>query len=280
LNLVVRAAARGFGAVVTGADVTRPEVEFAAELRRIWLEHQVVSLTDQLLDDEHLEAFARSLGEFGHDPYVRPMEGHEHVLEVKREADERVAPFGSGWHSDWSFQATPPAATILHARVVPPVGGDTWYADGIAAYEELDPGLRAELDHMTAVHSARRPYSREGWLRGRGPERSMTILPSDDALDTQEHPLVRTHPETGRRALWVNPVYTLGIKQLDVRASDSLLARLFEHAIEERFLYKLSWQENMLTIWDNRSVQHCARGGYDGHRRVMHRITIAGDAPR
>ncbi|HEX7035167.1 MAG TPA: TauD/TfdA family dioxygenase [Pseudomonadales bacterium] len=270
----------GFGARITGVDLTQPLA--AADVRRIraaWLAHQVVYFPDQPMTHDDLERFTAYLGEFGQDPYVAPVEGHPHVLEVRREPDETPSPFGAAWHSDWSFQATPPAATLLHAKVVPPVGGDTWYADGRAAYEALDPAERAELESLTALHSARRAYSPEGYRASRGDERSMKILPSEKAYEVQEHPVIRTHPETGRKALWVNPVYTIGIKGMADPDAAALLKRLCTFATSERFVYKHRWAPDMLTLWDNRSVQHCARGGYDGHRRVMHRTTVAGDRP-
>ena len=145
--------------------------------------------------------------------------------------------------------------------------------------EALEAAMRDDIDELVAIHSARRPYSHRGFLAGGGKDRSMTILPSDQALGTQEHPVVRTHPETGCKALWVNSVYTVGIKGMGEAQSKPLLEKLFAHATREEFVYRHRWAENMLTMWDNRSVQHCARGGYNGHRRVMHRATVAGDAP-
>lgn len=269
----------GFGAHVTNltlGNLTEAEV---TELRNAWLAHQVLAFPDQPMTHEMLEAFTLRLGEFGHDPYVAPIEGHQNILEVRREPDEKVAPFGSAWHSDWSFQENPPAATILHAKEIPPIGGDTWYADGCAAFDALEPQTQEYLSSLTAFHSARRPYSHQGFIAGRGPERSMQILPSDSALEVMEHPLVRTHPETQRKVLWINHVYTMGIKGLDADKSDELLKRLLAHSVEERFVYKHHWSANMLTLWDNRSVQHFAQGGYDGHRRVLHRTIVAGDRP-
>jgi taurine dioxygenase len=280
MRLQVHSQSGGFGAAVTGIDLAKPlSTDTARRLRRIWLDHQVLSFPDQPMEHGVLEGFARAFGDFGVDPYVAPVPDHEHILEVRREPTEKVSPFGAAWHSDWSFQGMPPSATILHAKVVPPVGGDTWYADGYAAYDALDLDSQSELEALTAIHSAARPYSNSGFLASGGNERSMTILPSDEALETQEHPMVRTHPETGRKTLWVNQVYTIGIKELDATGTKALLDRLFKHAVEERFLYKHQWAANMLTMWDNRSVQLCARGGYDGHRRVMHRLTVAGDVP-
>jgi len=271
----------GFGAAITGVDLCKPlDAMTIAAIRKAWLAHQVVYFPDQPMDHEDLERFTRYIGEFGHDPYVAPLAGRPHILEIRREPDEAVAPFGSAWHSDWSFQATPPAATLLHARIVPPVGGDTLYADGYAACEALSKVERTMLEGLTALHSARRPYSHEGYIAGRGPERSMKILPSEQALEIQEQPVIRVHPETGRKALWVNAVYTVGIKDLSEDESHGLLKRLCAHATQDRFVYRHVWAANMLTMWDNRSVQHCATGGYDGYRRVMYRTTVAGDRPR
>ena len=271
----------GIGAAITGVDLSAPlDPEQVAELRALWLEHQVICFPDQPLDHPQLARFSEYFGPFGNDPYVKSIAEHEHILEVRREPQEKASPFGAAWHSDWSFQESPPSATILHAKIVPSRGGDTLYADGYAAWDALDPALQKELQMLTALHSARRPYSHEGFLAGGGRERSMTILPSDTALAIQEHPLVRTHPETGRKALWVNAVYTIGIKELPEAEAGALVKRLCEHSIEERFVYRHRWQKNMLTMWDNRCVQHCAQGGYDGELRVMHRTTVAGDRPR
>jgi len=271
---------RGFGAAISDVDLTRPlSSGTLAEIRNAWLRHQVVYFPDQPLDHDQLTRFSLAIGPFGDDPYVESIEEHENIIEIRREPDEKASPFGASWHSDWSFQATPPAATILHSKVVPPLGGDTLYADGCAAYEALDSAEKKAFAGLTALHSARRPYSPKGFFASGGTERSMKILPNDSAYEVQEHPLIRTHPETGRNVLWINSVYTIGIRGMTEEESAPLLKRLFEHSTDERFIYRHRWSANMLTLWDNRSVQHAAQGGYDGHRRVMHRTTVRGDAP-
>ncbi|MCP5179254.1 MAG: TauD/TfdA family dioxygenase [Pseudomonadales bacterium] len=281
MRLSVTPNADGFGARVDGISLQAPlSAETTHALRAAWLQHQVLFFPDQPMNDHQFASFGLTFGAFGSDPFVLPVEGHPHVLEIRREANERVSPFGSSWHSDWSFQACPPSATMLHARVLPPLGGDTWFADGYRAFEALSASMQKDLESLTAVHSARRPYSVQGFVAGGGRERSMRIIPSDDAWATQEHPVVRTHPETGRKALWINAVYTLGFKQLDNKASDALLGYLCAHATRDVFVYRHRWQENMLTMWDNRCTQHRATGGYDGHQRIMHRLVIAGDRPR
>jgi len=269
-----------FGARICGIDLRADlPASLVAQLRQLWLTHQFLYFPDQPLQHDELERFTTYFGAYGDDPYVKPVGGHDHILEVRREANEPIAPFGASWHSDWSFQSAPPSATILHAKVIPPQGGDTWFADGFRAYEALDPSFAKTLESLTAVHSARRPYSHEGFERSGGAQRSMTIVPSDKAWETQDHPVIRTHPESGRKALWVNPVYTIGIRNMPDDEAHDLLSRLFAHALSPEFVHAHTWAESMLTMWDNRSVQHCAQGGYDGYRRVMHRTTVAGTVP-
>ena len=279
-NLEILPRSNGFGAQIEGLDLSEPlSTEHVAAIRQAWLTHKVVFFPNQPLSHSQLEQFALQFGQFGVDPFVKPVTGHKHVLEVRREPDETVIPFGASWHSDWSFQKAPPSATILHGKIIPPCGGETQFADGVRAYDKLDKTLKNELTGLRAIHSARRPYSHEGYQRSGGRKRSMTIEPSDAAWDSQTHPIFRTHPETGEIALWVNPVYTIGIEGLsDIEAKD-VLRRITQHQLKEEFIYTHKWSENMLTMWDNRCVHHAALGGYDGHLRVMHRVTLAGDIP-
>ncbi|NOX52638.1 MAG: TauD/TfdA family dioxygenase [Gammaproteobacteria bacterium] len=279
MRLNVTAHENNFGASLTGIQLSDLNQEEVQSVREAWLQYQVIYFPQQPLSHEGLQQFTSHFGSFGVEPYVKAIDGYQNILEVRRNPEEQIAPFGASWHSDWSFQASPPSATILHAKVVPPVGGDTLYADGIRAYETLDPSLRNEIEDMWSIHSARRPYSHEGFETTGGRRRSMTILPSDSAWETQDHPIVRTHPESGRKALWVNPVYTIGIRDMADDEAEIVLQKLFSHCLTDQFVYKHKWQKDMLIMWDNRSVQHCAQGGYDGHLRVMHRTTVAGDPP-
>lgn len=280
MTIRVAPLANGFGAEVTAIDLRTPlQADEVRTIRAAWLQHQVIFFPDQPLSHEQLERFSRYFGPFGKDPYVVPLKNHRHILEVRREPVEAIAPFGSSWHSDWSFQPKPPSATLLHSKVVPPVGGDTHFCSCTQAYAALPAATRTRLEGLQAIHSARRPYSRVGYQRGGGPQRSVKVRPSDSAWATQYHPLVRTHPETGEQALWVNPVYTIGIRGLSDRESAALLEEIFAHMLNPDFIYEHQWTADMLTMWDNRSVLHCAQGGYDGHLRVMHRTTVAGCAP-
>ena len=276
----VKPNATGFGAEIAGLDLSRPlSAQTLAEVKRAFADHSVVWFPGQPLDHNQLEAFTLQLGEFGNDPYVKPLADHPHILEVKREAAETASVFGGAWHSDWSFQDQPPAATLLHAKIVPPVGGDTHFADGYAAYEALSPTMQRMLDGLRAVHSAAGPYGSKGYYAQDGKARSMEIISSVEAEKTHAHPLVRTHPDSGRKALFVNAIYTIAIEGMTEPESQALLGFLFKHMTQDAFVYEHRWAENMLTMWDNRCALHNATGGYDGHRRLMHRTTVAGEVP-
>jgi len=278
-RLAVNPNPTGFGAEVTGLDLSQPlPPAILAAVKAAFLAHGVLWFPDQPLTHDQLEAFTLQFGAFGWDPYVAPLADRPHILEVRREPDEKTAPFGGFWHSDWSFQETPPAATLLHAKVVPPVGGDTLYADGVAAYEALSPTFQRMIAPLKAIHSAARPYGPSGLYAKEEGRKGMTILPSPEAEKRFAHPLVRTLDD-GRRALFVNHVYTLAIGGLSETESAALLGFLLKHMTEDRFVYRHSWSEGTLTMWDNRRAVHNATGGYDGHLRVMHRTTVAGARP-
>lgn len=270
----------GFGAQITGVDLSRPVPgEALAEIKDAWARHAVVTFPDQPLSLEALEAFTQAIGPFGHDPFIAPMPGHPNVLELRREPDEKATNFGAGWHSDWSFQAEPPAATLLRSEVTPPVGGDTLFADCTRAYEALTPAFQAMLAPLKAVHSASLAYGTRGVFARETERRTMKIIVSPEADKTQVHPLVRTHPVTGRKALYVSPVYTRGIEGMTHAESAAILKFLYEHMTQEQFVYRHKWKPGTLLMWDNRCTVHFAEGGYDGHLRVMHRTTVAGEKP-
>lgn len=283
-TITVRPNASGFGAEITGLDIsqTLPPATLAA-VKQAWADHAVVWFPDQPLTHDQLEAFTLQIGPFGHDPFIAPMEGRPHILELRREPDEKARNFGAGWHSDWSFQEEPPAATLLHSKVTPPVGGDTLYADCTRAYDALSDVMKRMLDGLVAIHSAALPYGTKGLFaqeQAQQNDRTMKIIVSEEADKTFPHPLVRVHPVTGRKALYVSPTYTLGIEGMTRAESAAILGFLYAHMTKDEFVYRHKWRENMLTMWDNRCTLHFADGGYDGHLRVMHRTTVAGDRPR
>ncbi|MDO8409291.1 MAG: TauD/TfdA family dioxygenase [Phenylobacterium sp.] len=279
-TIEVTPTASGFGAVVTGLDLARPLAESVMdEVRQAWAAHGVLSFPDQPLSLDQLEAVTLQFGPFGVDPFIAPMPGRPNVLELRREPDERATNFGAGWHSDWSFQPIPPAATLLHGQVIPPVGGDTLFADCTAAYAALSPTFQEMLAPLRAIHSAGRAYGTKGVFARETEKRTMQIIVSEEADKTHTHPLVRTHPVTGAKALFVSPVYTVGIEGLTPGESQAILGYLFGHITQPEFIFRHRWARDTLLIWDNRRTVHLAEGGYDGHLRVMHRTTVAGEVP-
>ena len=253
--------------------------EQRSDIERAFAEHSVLSFRGQSLDIEQFEAFALQLGTYGETPFITPVEGHPNVLRVQREADEAGPLFGSGWHSDWSFQAEPPGPTLLYGVEVPPAGGDTAFTNQCLAYDALSEGMQRLLDGVNGVHSARRSYGPSGTFGRPDPQAAMHIQGGEEALATQLHPLVRVHPVTGRKSLFVNEVYTIGIEDMHAAESGPLLRFLFEHCKQVQFTCRVRWEAGTLTMWDNRVVQHFAIDDYAGHRREMLRITLAGEAP-
>lgn len=267
------------GATVTGADLAAPlGTETVAEIRSAWLEHHVLAFPDQAMTDDDLERFTLAFGGFGDDPFIAPIDGRDHVIAVERRADETAPLFAENWHSDWSFQATPPSGTCLFGVQIPPMGGDTLYVNQHAALDAMPADLRARLDGKMAVHSARGGYAPDGTYgaHDQATDRSMDIRPSDEAMATQLHPVIRKHPETGRLGVFSCIGYIIGIDGMADNAARELLGELHAWQTRDEFQYRHVWQQDMLTMWDNRSVLHRATGGYDGHHRLLHRTTIAG----
>jgi taurine dioxygenase len=275
MTISIEPSGESCGALIRGIDLTAVlGASDVAELRSAWLTHQVIGIADQALGIEDLERFAATLGPDGLDPYIASIPGHPRVVEVRREADETAPVFAEAWHSDWSFLDTPPAGTLLYGKVIPPVGGDTLFANQYAAYDALSEAMKSRIAGLQAIHSARRSYSPEGVYGKRDVGRSMAIRYSPEATATQPHPLVKPHPETGRLALFVNFGYTIGIQGMGDADASALLTELFTHQTRPEFVYRHRWSTGLVTLWDNRCVLHTATGGYQGHRRLLWRITI------
>ena len=277
-TITVTPSGQACGANVTGLDLSAPlSPQQVAEIRAAWLEHHVLAFPDQILSDDDQEAFTVAFGGFGDDPFIAPIPGRKHVIAVKRLANETSPIFAEAWHSDWSFQARPPAGTCLYGITIPPVGGDTLFANQHAALEAMPQGLRVRLEGRMAIHSAKKAYAPEGsYGEGDVARRSMDIRPSREAEATQLHPLIRAHPETGRLGLFSCLGYIIGIDGMSDEEALPLLLELYHWQGREQFHYRHRWQKNTLMMWDNRSVLHAATGGYDGHDRLLHRTTIAG----
>lgn len=278
MSLKVEPSGAACGAFITGVDLRQPiSADLAGELRAHWLKHKVVAFPDQQLSDDDLERFTLAFGEFGEDPFFGHIEGHEHIATIQRKADETSPIFAEFFHSDWSFLEIPPAGTCLFGITIPPKGGNTLFANQVAAYERLPDALREKADQLTAIHSAELGYAPDG-VYGEADQkgdRSMNIIPSEKAREKREHPFVRTHHETGEKALFSSPAYIQGFVGLDQQESAQLQFEFYQHQSAEELVYSHKWEKNMLIMWDNRSLLHAATGGYDGHDRLLHRTTIA-----
>lgn len=268
----LRRTSGALGAEIEGVDLSRPlDDETFAAIRRAFVEHQVIFFRDQdLTPDQHL-AFGRRFGPLNIHPYVKGMESHPEIMEIIKEPEDRLN-FGGGWHSDMSFLERPSIGSILYAVETPEWGGDTLFASQVAAYEALSPGLKATLEGLNAVHSAGREYSATGPSAQK--RASMQVAEAEGLAGEFVHPVVKVHPETGRKALYVNPAFTMRFDGWTKRESKPLLDYLFQHSRFEAFTTRFAWRPGSMAFWDNRSVWHFALNDYPGQRRHMRRVTV------
>ena len=265
----------GIGVEVTDfslTDLTRDNISF---LRSKWVEYGLIVFPKLPLSHDEFKDFALSFGDFGDDPFISSLQDYPNIAEIKRSANEKATPFGGTWHSDWSFMKKPPSATLLHSKIIPPVGGNTLFANTEKSFAALPEEMKNKLRKLKVIHSAKIPYADDGFYALEKEERSMKILPSKEAKATFSHPMVKIHPETNKECLFINPVYTINVEGFSEDESQQLLWELYEHMIQDQFVYEHVWNEDMLIMWDNRTVMHQATGGYDGYDRLLHRITLA-----
>ena len=272
----LRKAAGALVAFVEGVSVADAAGSRAlmADLQGALLEHEVLFLRRQSVTPPQFQGFARRFGAVEpHPAYDTVAEAPDvQVLESTPERPSKI----EAWHSDMTFRREPPSLTLLHARELPPFGGDTLWASARAAFEALSPPLRDMLDGLVAVHDFRHGFQ-ESLAEPGGAER---LAPAIAANPPVRHPLVRTHPHSGRKALYVNALFTTRIEGFSGAESDALLAFLYRHVVTEEFTVRLTWEPDTVAIWDNRSTQHKPVNDYFPARRVMHRVTIRGEAPR
>ena len=265
----------GIGVEVSEFSLSDLTAENIAFLRAKWVEYGLIVFPKLPLSHDEFKDFALSFGEFGDDPFISSLPDYPNIAEIKRSAKEKATPFGGTWHSDWSFMKKPPSATVLHSKIIPPVGGNTLFANTEKAFAALPDEMKDKLRNLKVIHSAKIPYADDGFYALEKEERSMKILPSKEAKATFSHPMIKIHPETKKECLFINPVYTINIEGFSEDESQQLLWELYEHMIQDQFIYEHVWNENMLIMWDNRTVMHQATGGYDGYDRLLHRITLA-----
>ena len=265
----------GIGVEVSEFSLSDLTLENIAFLRAKWVEYGLIVFPKLPLSHDEFKDFALSFGEFGDDPFISSLPDYPNIAEIKRSAKEKATPFGGTWHSDWSFMKKPPSATLLHSKIIPPVGGNTLFANTEKAFAALSDEMKDKLRNLKVIHSAKIPYADDGFYALEKEERSMKILPSKEAKATFSHPMIKIHPETKKECLFINPVYTINIEGFSEDESQQLLWELYEHMIQDQFIYEHVWNENMLIMWDNRTVMHQATGGYDGYDRLLHRITLA-----
>ncbi len=278
-DVAITPIAGALGAEVHGVDLAHPLDAATNELvEAAFLEHLVLCFRDQSLDPASLFALTERVGGAGETPYLTGLPDFPDVVPIVKEANEKSPlTFGAGWHTDFTFQTLPPSRTLLYAVDVPPAGGDTLYTNLYRAWDALSPGMKEMLDGMTAVHSSVRSYGPQAKMKDNF--ENMRIINDEHEPATMEHPVIRTHPETGRKALWINPVYTIRFKGMTEAESAPILKYLNDFAVNPSFTCRVRWKKGTLTMWDNRCTQHCATSDYQGHRREMLRTTVAGDTP-
>ena len=272
------------GAEVIGLDISRPigEADFA-RIHRAHLDHHVLVFRDQRVSPADHVAFSRRFGPLEiHVLHQFQLKGHPEILIVSNIRGEGGEPIGLGdagvyWHSDISYKPHPSLGSLLHAQELPSEGGDTLFADQHLAWEALSPQLQARLLPLKAEHSYLAKYEE---LRAKNPWRPKLSPAQIDQVQPAVQPVVRTHPETGRKALFVSEHFTTRIVGLPPDESDALLAELFAHSVKPEFVYRHRWQPHDLVFWDNRSLMHLAAGTPDHLRRKLYRTTVKGDRPR
>ena len=275
-HIEVKPIAGALGAEIAGVDMARDlDDEVVAEVRHALLDHLVIFLRNQKATPQQQLAFARRFGQPIEYPQLKGLPEAPMITPVVKLEHERHN-FGGIWHSDTTYLAEPPMGSMLLAREVPPYGGDTMFANQYLAFEALSDGLRKTLDGLVGVSSSAKAdvsRTREDALKQAGAGATPKTLQA-------EHPIVRTHPETGRKALYTSDAHTACIKGWTEAESLPLLRFLWQHQVRPEFTCRFRWETGSLAFWDNRSAMHNPINDYHGFRRVMHRITLAGDKPR
>ena len=277
-TITVRPIAGAMGAEISGIDLAAPlGNEARSEVHRAFLEHQMIAFRGQSVTPKAQVALAHLFGKPSIYPFLKGLPDAPEVNElIKTETDTKN--FGGGWHTDTAYKAHPDLGTLLYAVEVPPFGGDTLFANMYAAYDALSDGMKRMLHGLQALNHSEKKYpgGRTANLQKLGGMGKAVV--AAEPLEAW-HPVVRTHPETGRKAIYVNTAHTLRFKDMTIEESKPLIDWLCAHAARPEFTCRLRWEKGTLAIWDNRCTQHFALNDYQGKRRHMHRVTIEGDRP-
>ena len=274
-HLRIRPLSGALGAELYGVDLSRPPDDaMIAEIRQAFRDYLVIFFRDQELDPPQLLEFARRFGCPMIYPFVKGLADFPEVTPVIKQEDETIN-FGGLWHSDTAYLDVPPLGTMLYARQVPPVGGDTEFANMYRAYDTLSDGMKRMLEPLVGVNIS----GKGRVLDTRAAMRSSGATAQREDAYVAEHPVIRTHPETGRRSLYVNLAHTSHFRGFSVEESAPVLEFLFRHQVRPEFTCRFAWKAGSLAFWDNRCTQHNPLNDYHGYRREMHRVTLEGERP-
>jgi taurine dioxygenase len=261
------------GAFVTDIDLRHADATVVRTLREGLAAHGVLFFRNQHLTPEDQIALARAVGEINVNRFFRAAPGYPEIAEVRKEPDQTTN-IGGGWHTDHSYDQIPALGSMLYARELPPLGGDTLFASASAAFDALSDGLKKTLLGLRAVHSSRHVFGAQtAYMQATGGRLGNPELATQDAV----HPVVIRHPQSGRATLYVNPGFTLNFEGWTPQESAPLLELLYRHVMRPEFTYRFQWQPGSMAFWDNRATWHLAVNDYHGERRLMHRITLEGE---
>lgn len=279
MSITVTPASNAVGAFVSGVDIAAGlSDEQFTEIRQAFVDHGVIFLRGQdITPTQHIE-FAERWSEININRFFQPVEGYPNVAEVRKDPDQ-IRNIGSNWHTDHSYDDEPAMGSILYARDVPDVGGDTMFAGQCAAYEALSSGMKETLGRMWAHHSSRHAFGALAYLQPTETAQAGNRIGNPElATQDSRHPVIIKHPLSGRPALYVNGDFTVNFDGWTKDESEPLLQQLYAHASRPEFTYRFKWKKGSMAIWDNRAVQHNAINDYPGEFRLMHRITLEGES--
>ena len=278
INVNIRQASPNVGAFVEGVDLAKDmDTGTVSQIREALGAHGVLFFRDQkLTPDQHIAA-AERFGQIDINRFFAHVDGFEKIAEVRKEPEQK-ANIGGGWHTDHTYDEIPAMGSMLLARETPKLGGDTLFSSMFAAYDTLSDGLKATIEKLNAVHSSRHVFGKKARYKEQGKDLGGRLMNPELAQQDAVHPVVIRHPISGKKAIYVNPGFTLRFEGMTDQESQPLLQTLYAHCQNQAFVYRFQWEPGSIAFWDNRATWHYAVNDYQGERRLMHRITIEGEA--